>query len=75
MDFGNTDALINGLEYLWFSGKLANASGGVVKIYTGEMYEDDYVDIRMIVRKDNRVAEDDLVLSITIGNPPRINLK
>nr|XP_034310453.1 uncharacterized protein LOC105340501 isoform X2 [Crassostrea gigas] len=63
------------IDLLDSPGKLANASGGIVKIFTGEMYEDDYVDIRMIVRKDNRQAEDDLVLSITIGNPPRINLK
>lgn len=30
-----------------------NVLGGIVKIFIGEMYEDDYVDIRMIVRKDN----------------------
>lgn len=71
----NFDTFKNVIEFLWFSGKLANASGGVVNIYTGEMYEVDYVEIRMIVRKDNRVAEDYLVLFITMGNPPRINLK
>ncbi|XP_055995228.1 uncharacterized protein LOC125649388 [Ostrea edulis] len=56
-------------------GKMVNATGGVINIFTGEMYEADHVEIRLIVRKGNRIAEDFLVLFIAEGNPPLISLK
>lgn len=54
---------------------MVNATGGVINIFTGEMYEADHVEIRLIVRKGNRIAEDFLVLFIAEGNPPLISLK
>ncbi|XP_062611467.1 uncharacterized protein LOC134273293 [Saccostrea cucullata] len=63
------------IDMLNSPGKMPNASDGEVIIYTGEMYELDYVEIKLIVRKDNRQAEDYLVMFITMGNPPIIKIK
>lgn len=45
------------------------------KHFYWRMYEADHVEIRLIVRKGNRIAEDFLVLFIAEGNPPLISLK
>lgn len=55
---------------LTFSGRVVNASGPVLSMMTGEMYEADSVEIRLIVRKDGREADAFIEVYIAPGDPP-----
>ncbi|KAK3094595.1 hypothetical protein FSP39_003770 [Pinctada imbricata] len=56
------------------AGKIINATSGMLEIMTGELYEGEEVEIRLIVRKDGREAEDSALALILTGDPPEIYL-
>lgn len=47
-----------------------NASGPILAMMTGEMYESDSVEIRLVVKKDDRIADAFIEVYIAAGDPP-----
>jgi hypothetical protein len=66
--------IINLLCY-FAAGRIVNASGPVISVMTGEMYESDSVEIRLVVRKDGRKAEAVQEVYIAAGDPPVFGLE
>lgn len=52
------------------SGRVVNASGPILSMMTGEMYEADSVEIRLVVKKGDRIADAFIEVYIAPGDPP-----
>lgn len=55
---------------LTLAGRVVNASGPILEMMTGEMYESDSIQIRLVVRKDGRIADSFMEVYIAAGDPP-----
>jgi len=57
--------------YRYFiAGRVVNASGPLLSMMTGEMYEADSVEIRLVIQKNGREADAFIEVYIAPGDPP-----
>ena len=49
---------------------MVNSSGAILSMMTGEMYESDSVEVRLVLRKGDRVAAASIEVLVVNGTPP-----